>query len=108
MSMLLSLNGHQTRVAYDGMTALEMAEEFQPQAVLLDIGLPKMNGLEVCRRMRGESWGRTMKIVAVTGWGQDADRQRSAEAGFDHHLVKPVEYSDLEQVLSVAGTWDAG
>jgi PAS domain S-box-containing protein len=110
MSMLLSLNGHQTRVAYDGMTALEMAEEFQPQAVLLDIGLPKMNGLEVCRRMRGESWGRTMKIVAVTGWGQDADRQRSAEAGFDHHLVKPVEYSDLEQVLSVerTGTWDAG
>jgi PAS domain S-box-containing protein len=104
MSMLLSLNGHQTRVAYDGMTALEMAEEFQPQAVLLDIGLPKMNGLEVCRRMRGESWGRSMKIVAVTGWGQDADRQRSAQAGFDHHLVKPVEYSDLEQVLSVAGT----
>jgi PAS domain S-box-containing protein len=100
LSMLLSMNGHETRVAFDGLVALELAAQFRPQVVLLDIGLPKMNGLDVCRHIRKEPWGGEIKIIAVTGWGQDIDRQRSADAGFDHHLVKPVQYSHIEQALA--------
>lgn len=104
LSMLLSLNGYETRVAFDGLVALELAGQFRPQIVLLDIGLPKMNGLDVCRRIRKEPWGVDIQIIAVTGWGQDSDRQKSADAGFDHHLVKPVEYSHIEQALASART----
>ena len=100
LSMLLSLNGHETRVAFDGLVALELAGQFRPEVVLLDIGLPKMNGLDVCRHIRKEPWGGEIKIIAVTGWGQDIDRQKSADAGFDHHLVKPVQYSHIEQALA--------
>lgn len=104
LSMLLSLNGHETRIAFDGLVALELAGEFRPEVVLLDIGLPKMNGLDVCRRIRKEPWGGEVKIIAVTGWGQDIDRRKSADAGFDHHLVKPVQYSHIEQALSSSRT----
>ena len=99
LSMLLGLKGHETEVAFDGESALAVAAAFAPDVVLLDIGLPKMNGIEVCRRMRREPWGRAIRIVAVTGWGQDEDRRRSSEAGFDRHLVKPVDYCELEGVL---------
>lgn len=104
LSMLLSLNGHDTRVAFDGLEAFELAGQFRPQVMLLDIGLPKMNGLDVCRRIRKEPWGGDISIIAVTGWGQDIDRQKSADAGFDHHLVKPVQYSHIEQALASSRT----
>jgi CheY-like chemotaxis protein len=76
------------------------AESFRPDVVLLDIGLPKMNGYEACRAIRERPWGKEMTIVAVTGWGQDDFRRRSKEAGFDGHLVKPVELSVLTAMLS--------
>jgi DNA-binding response OmpR family regulator len=77
-------------VAHDGPAALETSEAFRPEVVLLDLGLPKMNGIEVCRWIRNQPWGQRIVVLAVTGWGQEADRRRSQEAGFDDHLVKPV------------------
>jgi len=90
------------------VAALEAAERFRPDVVLLDIGLPRMNGYEVCRRLRQEPWGREMTIVALTGWGQEEDRNRSKEAGFDMHMVKPVDFDALLQLLgSVPSKSDA-
>jgi CheY-like chemotaxis protein len=100
ISMLLSLLGHDTRTAHDGQAALELAEAFRPEVILLDIGLPKLNGYDACRRLREQPWGRGMFIIAVTGWGKEDDRRRSREAGFDHHLVKPVDFGDLEGLLA--------
>jgi signal transduction histidine kinase/DNA-binding response OmpR family regulator len=100
LAMLLEAAGNKTREAYDGMEALEAAAEFHPDVVLLDIGLPKLNGFEVCRRMRAEPWGRDMTILAVSGWGQDDDRRKSREAGFDNHMVKPVDYITLLKLLA--------
>src|SRR5690606_20857527 len=91
LAMLLETAGNTTHEAYDGLEALEAAGKFRLDVVLLDIGLPKLNGFEVCRRIRAESWGRHMIILAVSGWGQDDDRRKSREAGFDNHLVKPVD-----------------
>ena len=100
LAMLLEAAGNKTREAYDGMEALEAAAEFHPDVVLLDIGLPKLNGFEVCRRMRAEPWGRDMTILAVSGWGQDDDRRKSREAGFDNHMVKPLDYNTLLKLLA--------
>jgi DNA-binding response OmpR family regulator len=100
LAMLLEAAGNKTREAYDGMEALEAAAEFHPDVVLLDIGLPKLNGFEVCRRMRAEPWGRDMTILAVSGWGQDDDRRKSREAGFDNHMVKPLDYNTLLKMLA--------
>ena len=91
---------HEVRTAYDGAEALALAAEFHPQAVFLDIGMPKLNGHEVCRNIREEDWGKDVFIVAVTGWGQETDRRLTSEAGFDHHLVKPVEISELLDIVS--------
>ncbi|HUQ51698.1 MAG TPA: ATP-binding protein [Gammaproteobacteria bacterium] len=77
-------------VAHDGRAALELAQRFRPDVAVLDLGMPRLNGLECARELRSESWGRAVKLVALTGWGQEEDRKRSKEAGFDHHLVKPV------------------
>jgi len=99
LSMMLKAMGNETRTAYDGEEGVKMAEEFRPTVVLFDIGLPKLNGYEACRRIRAQSWGKGMVIIAITGWGQDEDRQRSKEAGFDGHLVKPVEFASLTQLL---------
>jgi CheY-like chemotaxis protein len=99
MAILLSLDGHEVRVAFDGPTALAAAAEFSPQAVLLDIGLPGMDGYEVARRLRERTENRNILLVAITGYGQDEDRIRSKEAGFDHHLVKPVDPDILSRVL---------
>lgn len=99
LDMLLQVLGHQTRVASDGSSALQIFEEFHPDIVLLDIGLPGMNGYEVARRLRARQ-GHGLRIVAVTGWGQAEDRKQSAEAGFDLHLVKPVEAEQLQAVLA--------
>jgi len=102
MAMILQFAGHETIKAYDGVAAIEAAERFRPEVVLLDIGLPRMNGYEVCRRLRQEPWGREMTIVALTGWGQEEDRNRSKEAGFDVHIVKPVDFDALLQLLASA------
>jgi CheY-like chemotaxis protein len=80
--------------------AVEAAERFRPDLILLDIGLPGMNGYEVCRRIRAQPWGGDVVIVALTGWGQDEDRRRSRDAGFDHHVIKPVAYASLMELLT--------
>jgi CheY-like chemotaxis protein len=98
---LLGMKGYEIRTAYDGLEAVTTADEFRPDVVLLDIGLPKMNGYEVARRIRQQPWGQAMVLIAVTGWGQEADRHRSQEAGFDHHLVKPVDPTELLRLLAV-------
>lgn len=99
LGMMLKLMGNETHTAYDGLAAVEAAEKFRPDFILLDIGLPKLNGYEACRRIREQSWSNGIVIVALTGWGQDEDRRRSKEAGFDHHLVKPLEIDTLETLL---------
>ena len=100
LGMMLDLMGNDTRTAHDGLAAVEAAAEFRPDLILLDIGLPKLNGYEACRRIREQPWSKGMVIVALTGWGQEQDRRRSAEAGFDHHMVKPVEVAGLEKLLA--------
>jgi signal transduction histidine kinase/ActR/RegA family two-component response regulator len=98
---LLELEGHEIRTAHDGLEAVEVAEAFQPDVMLLDIGLPKLNGYEVARRIRYQAWGQAIVLIALTGWGQAADRERSTAAGFDHHLVKPVDPAELMHLLAV-------
>ena len=100
LAMLLKMTGNETQVAYDGLGAVEAAEKFKPDVVLLDIGLPKLNGYEACRRIRAQPWGRDMMLIALTGWGQDEDRQKSKDAGFNGHLVKPVEHASLMKLLA--------
>jgi CheY-like chemotaxis protein len=90
--------------AQDGPSALDHIRALTPDVALLDIGLPRMNGYDVCRRLRSEPWGRDLTLVALTGWGQDADRRRSTEAGFDAHLVKPVDYDTLLTLLASLST----
>jgi len=97
---VLQLRGHETFLAYDGLEAVAAAERHRPEVVLLDIGLPKLNGYDACQRIREQPWGRDMVVIALTGWGQDEDRRRSSEAGFDAHLVKPVNLSALLELLS--------
>ncbi len=98
MEILLTLDGHQVRTALNGETALKIAPEFQPEVCILDIGLPGMNGYELARRLH-ETMPQVL-LIALSGWGQDEDRRRSKEAGFDHHLVKPVEPQKLEDLLT--------
>jgi PAS domain S-box-containing protein len=100
LSMLLQSMGHDTRVVHDGIEALEAAELFRPDVVLLDIGMPRLNGYETARRMASQPWAATTQIVAVTGWGQETDRQRAKDAGFHRHLVKPVDLDALREVMS--------
>jgi CheY-like chemotaxis protein len=99
LSTLLELEGHESIAVHDGTAALEAAEKHQPHVVLLDIGLPQMSGHEVCRRLRALPGGNEIFVVALTGWGQEEDRRKSREAGFDAHLVKPVHYAALASVL---------
>ncbi|MEP7220982.1 MAG: ATP-binding protein, partial [Bacteroidota bacterium] len=100
MKMLLGMMHHEVRSAHDGQDALNLGAAFLPDMILLDIGMPGMNGYEVARRIREEAWGRNVVLVAVTGWGQPEDRRRSSEAGFDHHLLKPVEPAMLAKLLT--------
>ena len=101
LAQFLKLAGYQTRVAYDGRTAVEMAEILEPAVVLLDLGLPHLNGHEVARRLRALPWGRNAVLIALTGWGQEDDVQRSRQAGFDEHLTKPVDPEVLLQHIIV-------
>ena len=100
LSMMLRITGMEVRTAYDGLEAVEVAAAFNPDVVLLDIGLPKLNGYEAARRIREQPWGKDMVLVAVTGWGQEEDRRRSQEAGFNGHMVKPVDPAALQQLLT--------
>jgi CheY-like chemotaxis protein len=99
MRILLKLMGAEVRAAYDGFEALKVAADFRPQAVLLDIGMPKLHGYDTARRFRGEEWGKDIVLVALTGWCRDEDRRRSLEAGFNAHLTKPVQAGELRQSL---------
>jgi signal transduction histidine kinase/CheY-like chemotaxis protein len=99
LAMLLKIGGHDVQTAYDGLEALEKVEAYRPDLILLDIGMPGMNGHDVCRFIRQQSWGKDVEIVALTGWSQDKDRRLTREAGFDHHLVKPVEADALKEIL---------
>ncbi len=100
LATVLDLAGNDTRVAHDGIEALAVAEAFRPEVVLLDLGLPRLNGYEVARAIRKQTWGEGMLLVALTGWGQDEDRRKSSEAGFDAHLVKPVAPEELTKLLT--------
>ena len=100
LAYLMRLKGHEVRTAYDGVAAIAAAAEFRPEIVLLDIGMPKLDGYETCRQIRRQPWGKDMFLVALTGWGQDGDRRRADEAGFDRHLVKPVDPGALMTLLA--------
>jgi CheY-like chemotaxis protein len=102
LSLLLELMGHTVRTAHDGEEALTEAEAFRPELVLMDIGMPRMDGYEAARRLRQATWADGLVIVALTGWGQDEDKRRSEEAGFDRHLIKPVDPTALEALLGQA------
>jgi len=99
LALLLRTNGADIRVAYDGLEAVASAIEFKPDAVLLDIGLPKLYGYDAARRIR-ETRGNDVLLIAITGWGQEEDRRRAFEAGFDHHLTKPVKFDALMKLLA--------
>ncbi len=100
LAMLLELLGNEVRTANDGLRAVEIAAAFRPDVALLDIGMPKLNGLEACRRIREQPWGKSMALVALTGWGQEDDKRQTREAGFDHHIVKPVNAATLDKLLA--------
>lgn len=100
LALLLQMSGNETFLAHDGVEAIEVVEKQRPDVVLLDIGLPKLSGHDVCRRVRELPWGKDVVLIALTGWGQQEDRRRSKEAGFDGHLVKPVEPEALLDLLS--------
>jgi CheY-like chemotaxis protein len=99
LTMLLELMGNEMSAAYDGEQAVAIANEIKPDVVLLDIGLPKMNGYEVARQIRQQPWGSNPILVAITGWGQTEDKDLSRESGFDHHLVKPVDHDHLLKLI---------
>jgi CheY-like chemotaxis protein len=99
LALMLRSMGHEIQTAYDGVEAVQAAATFQPDVALLDIGMPKMNGYEAARSIRGEPWGKRMILIALTGWGQEEDKRRATEAGFHYHLTKPVEPAALGKLL---------
>jgi signal transduction histidine kinase len=100
LGMIVTMLGHDLRTAHDGLEAIEVAAAYRPDVVLMDIGMPRLNGYDAARRMREQPWGREPRLVALTGWGQDEDKQRAREAGFDRHFVKPVEPAALQSLLA--------
>jgi CheY-like chemotaxis protein len=108
LAMLLQLGGHETHMAHDGLEAVEAANALQPDVILLDVGLPGLNGYEVARRIREQQKAKRLVLVALTGWGQDDDRRRSKQAGFDAHLVKPVDPTTLGKLLDELGAAPRG
>ncbi|MGH7871582.1 MAG: ATP-binding protein, partial [Candidatus Binatia bacterium] len=99
LARLLRQDGNEVQIAQDGIEAFEGAEKFRPDVVVLDIAMPKLNGYEVARKIREQAWGEDMVLIALTGWGQKQDRQRTQEAGFDAHLTKPVNYEAIMEIL---------
>ena len=109
MAALLSASGHEVRIAHDGSTAIAMALDFHPHVVLTDIGVPQLNGYEVAARMRQHADLAGSVLVAITGYGQEQDRVRTRAAGFEYHLVKPVEPDEMLRIVrDVAAGWSAG
>jgi CheY-like chemotaxis protein len=104
LAALIRQLGHEVEIVHDGSAALRAVEGYRPEVILLDIGMPGMNGFEVAQRLRELGRVPRLRIVAVTGWGKPEDRQRSREAGFDMHLIKPVELSEIQQALLLNGT----
>jgi signal transduction histidine kinase/ActR/RegA family two-component response regulator len=100
LAMLLEMAGHEVRVAHHGQAALSLAQSFRPDTALLDIGMPDISGYEVAQSLRREPWGAKLLLVALTGWGQDGDKRRAVEAGFDHHLIKPVDPDLLAEMIA--------
>jgi len=100
LSILLNDAGYDVRTAGDGVQALETAAQFRPDIALLDIGMPKLNGYDVARQLRRQPWGRGVLLIALTGWGGADHRQQTAQAGFDHHLTKPVDPAALTRLLA--------
>ena len=100
LAIMLQMMGHDTRTAYDGVEAVQAVAAFNPDLVFLDIGLPKMNGYDAARIIRAQPDGKDVVLVAVTGWGQEQDRRRAADAGFDHHLTKPVDPHAVEALIA--------
>jgi CheY-like chemotaxis protein len=100
MTLLLELQGHEVKVAHAGQAALKIASEAQPDVILLDIGMPGMNGYEVARQLRGQSAFADTLLIAVTGYGRASDVKQTQSAGFDHHLVKPIDYEKLQSLLA--------
>ncbi len=100
LSILLQLEGHEVQVAYLGRAALSLAQAFRPDTAVLDIGMPDLSGYEVAEVLRREPWATNMQLIALTGWGQDNDRRRALEAGFNHHLVKPVDPNQLLRLVA--------
>ena len=102
LAQILRLSGHEVRTAHDGLEALDVAPAFLPQVVMLDLGMPNLNGYETAARIRAQPWGRAIPLVALTGWGQPSDRQRTVAAGFNAHLVKPVDRRDVLTAIHAA------
>ena len=100
LAMLLRLDGHEVNVATDGLEAVDMFARVRPEVVILDIGMPGLSGHEVARRIREQVGGQSVTLIAVTGWGQKADRDRAVASGFDHHFTKPVEVGALLGLLA--------
>ena len=100
MARMLKLLGNEVRTAHDGVEAVAAAAEFRPEVILMDVGMPRLNGYEATRRIREQPWGRHVTIIALTGWGQEGDSVRSKEAGCDGHLVKPVSLTDLQSLFA--------
>ena len=98
LGMLLEVRGDEVRIAYDGLEALDSETDFRPEVVLLDIGMPKLSGYDVARRIRAAR-GNAVLIIAITGWGQEDDRQRARDAGFNHHFTKPVDFEMLLDLI---------
>jgi PAS domain S-box-containing protein len=103
LAMMLQLEGNEIATAHDGVDAVERAQQFRPAVILMDLGMPRLNGLDATRQIREQSWGQNVKIIALTGWGQDNDRAQSRAAGCDGHLVKPVSLPDLQKMLGEIG-----
>jgi CheY-like chemotaxis protein len=99
LGALLELSNHEVLIAHDGEQALTMARDAMPEAMILDIGMPRITGDQVARAVRHEPWGAHVLMVAVTGWGQPEDKERASAAGFDHHLTKPVDVEQMEKLL---------
>jgi two-component system OmpR family response regulator len=102
MSMLLETLGHEVRVVHDGPSALAIVDDFAPEVVILDIGLPGMSGFDVARELRMRAATKTALLIALTGYGADSDKQEARDAGFDHHLVKPVSFTAIETVIAAS------
>jgi CheY-like chemotaxis protein len=98
-AMLLSFSGHEVKIAHDGAEALDAVRSFRPDVVFLDIGMPVLTGYEVAQAVRAEPWGSEVTLIAVTGWGQPDDKQRAHTAGFDRHLVKPIDPDEVDRLL---------